>query len=238
MRTRALGVVGAGQRIVEEDEQAVADEALERALVGEDQRARARRDTRRSTAITSSGSALLGEGGEAAQVAEHHRHLAAVAAEQHLVLGRRRRRGRRPAAAGSAAAGRSARSRRPARRRAPSSVRVPRGELARLLLDRVVQRLLAQHRAHAREQRGVLEGLGQVVVAAGVEARDDVAGVGLRGHQDDRDDAQSSGRALSSRTTAMPSSFGIMTSSRIRSGSSSRGARERLPRRPRRSATS
>ena len=36
----ALGVVGAGHRVVEEDEKAVAEEALERALVGEDQRPR------------------------------------------------------------------------------------------------------------------------------------------------------------------------------------------------------
>ena len=32
----ALGVVGAGHGVVEEDEKAVAEEALERALIGED----------------------------------------------------------------------------------------------------------------------------------------------------------------------------------------------------------
>ena len=70
---------------------------------------------------------------------------------------------------------------------APFERGVPLGELARLVLDGVVQRLLAQHRAHPREEGGVLEGLRQVVVAAGVEARDDVAGVGLRRHEDHRD---------------------------------------------------
>jgi hypothetical protein len=70
---------------------------------------------------------------------------------------------------------------------APFERGVPLRELARLVLDGVVQRLLAQHRAHPGEEGGVLEGLRQVVVAAGVESRDDVAGVGLRRHEDHRD---------------------------------------------------
>ena len=43
----------------------------------------------------------------------------------------------------------------------------------RLLLDRVVERLLRSMRAHPRDQRRMLERLGQIVVAAGIETLDE-----------------------------------------------------------------
>ena len=67
---------------------------------------------------------------------------------------------------------------------------VPGGELGRLSLNGVVQPLDAQHRAHPRRQRGMIDGLGQIIVAAGFQPLDDVPGVGLGGDQDDRDERQ------------------------------------------------
>ena len=74
---------------------------------------------------------------------------------------------------------------------------VPFGQLRGLVLkalglarDGIVKRLLAQHRAHACEQRPVLEGLGQIVVAAGVQPLDHVPRVGFRGDKNDRDRSQ------------------------------------------------
>ena len=49
---------------------------------------------------------------------------------------------------------------------------------AGLLVHGVVQLLDAQDRAHARDQRRLVDGLGQVFVAADLEAGDDVLGVG------------------------------------------------------------
>ena len=74
----ALGGVGHRDRIVEEDHHAVAGEALERALVGEDEPAHLR-VVLAEHAHHLLGLGGLGEGGEAAQVDEDHGDLAAVA---------------------------------------------------------------------------------------------------------------------------------------------------------------
>ena len=57
-------------------------------------------------------------------------------------------------------------------------------------LDGVVKRLLAQHRSHAREQRLMLERLGQIVVGARVQTLDDISRIGFCGDKDDRDRSQ------------------------------------------------
>ena len=61
---------------------------------------------------------------------------------------------------------------------------VPGRKLAGLPIERfglrphgIVQRLEAQHGTHAGEKRGEVEGLGEVVVAARIQAPHDVAGV-------------------------------------------------------------
>lgn len=71
--------------------------------------------------------------------------------------------------------------------------RVPLGKLGGLGLesgrpgvDGVVQRLDPQHGAHAGYERRLVDRLGQVLVAAGREARDHIPGVRHGGHQDDR----------------------------------------------------
>ena len=63
-------------------------------------------------------------------------------------------------------------------------------QLRRLQLHRIVKFLDAEQRAHAGDQRCLLERLGEIVVAAGLEAMDDVARVGFGGHEDDRDEAK------------------------------------------------
>ncbi len=80
---------------------------------------------------------------------------------------------------------------------APLQLLVPQRQLAglvlepaRLLLYRVVQGLDAQHRAHPRHQRRLIDRLCQVIVAAGLEPGDDVLGVGPRGDKDDRNEGQ------------------------------------------------
>ena len=57
-------------------------------------------------------------------------------------------------------------------------------------LHLVVQRLDAQHGADPGDQRAVVDRLGEVVVAAGVEPSDDVLLAGLGRHQDHRDERQ------------------------------------------------
>ena len=51
---------------------------------------------------------------------------------------------------------------------------------------RIVQALDSEHRAHARGKRGVIHRFGQVLVAAGLETRDDILRIRHRGHHDDR----------------------------------------------------
>ena len=104
---------------------------------------------------------------------------------------------------------------------------VPVGEFGGLLLHLVVQRLDAQHRIHPRDQRRLIDRLGQVFVGAGLEPGDDVLVsalavtrmIGMNG---------SAASRFSRRQTSKPSSFGIMTSSRIRSGPMLARPRKRL----------
>ena len=63
-------------------------------------------------------------------------------------------------------------------------------ELLGLQLHRIVKLLDPQQRADAGHQGRVLERLGEVVVTAGFETVDDVAGVGLGGDQNDRHEAK------------------------------------------------
>src|SRR6516162_4864462 len=84
---RALSRIGTGDRIVEDDQQAVAGEMLQRALEAVDLLA--------ETAVVVLqhgddvlGLGALGERGEAAQVAEHDRYIAAVAFQERVVAGR------------------------------------------------------------------------------------------------------------------------------------------------------
>ena len=74
-------MIGAGQGIVEQDQHAIAGEALERSLIAVDQRAQ------RFVIVVEDahhllGLGRLGEGGEAAQIAKQHADLAPVAFEQ------------------------------------------------------------------------------------------------------------------------------------------------------------
>ena len=157
--------VGAGQRIVEEHHHAVAGEALERALVVADQRAeRVVIFAQQLHDVLGLGG--LGEGGEAAQVAEQRHDLAAMAVE-HALVARRDDQPRRAAARGSAAAGRCARARRAGRRPWPRGPCSARCTWSCSCLD-------AQHRAHPRHQRAMVDRLGEIVVAAGFEPGDDV----------------------------------------------------------------
>ena len=109
----------------------------------------------------------LGEGREAAQVAEQGDDLAAVVLQHLLVAGRDDRLGK-------------------LRRQEPAQPADPLQlvDLAvhlgfQALVQRlhlVVQRLDAQHGAHAGDQRAVVDRLGEVVVAAGIETGHDVLG--------------------------------------------------------------
>ena len=63
-------------------------------------------------------------------------------------------------------------------------------EAVGLLLHGVVQPLDAQHRAHPREQRRLVDRLCQIIVAAGFEPGHHVLRVGPGGDQDDRDERQ------------------------------------------------
>ena len=94
-------------------------------------------------------------------------------------------------------------------------------QLVRLQLHRIVKVLDPQQRSHARHQCGLLERLRQIVITAGLETVYDVARIGFGRDQNDGDKAEHR-IALELLEDRIPSSFGIMTSSRTRSGSSSR----------------
>ncbi len=162
-------------RIVEQDHQPVAGKLVQRAFVLVDQRAEA------GVIVAEHAHHLLrlrglGERREAAQIAEHHADVAAMALDD-VVAGRDQELG-------------------DLRREEPLEPAdtldladlIRHALLERLvpLVDLVVQFLDAQHRLHARHQRRLVDRLGQVFVGAGVEPGDDVLAVGLRGHQDDR----------------------------------------------------
>ena len=63
-------------------------------------------------------------------------------------------------------------------------------QLRRLRLHLVVQLLDAQHRADTSDQRRLLERLGEIIVAAGIEANDEVARVGFCGHENDGNETE------------------------------------------------
>src|SRR6266404_887260 len=107
----------------------------------------------------------LGEGGEAAQVAEQRHDLAAVVRQDFLVTrrndGLRELRREKPAQPTDAL-------------QLVDLLAYPRfqtlieeTEFAALRLDLVVQRLDAQHGTHARDQRAMVDRLGEIVIAAG-----------------------------------------------------------------------
>ena len=72
---------------------------------------------------------------------------------------------------------------------APLQRLVPLAELARLSLDRVVELLDPQKGAHAREQLGLIDRLGEEVVGPGLEAVDPLLGRIERRHHDHGEDA-------------------------------------------------
>ena len=63
---------------------------------------------------------------------------------------------------------------------------IPHREVSSLGADLVVQLLEAQHRFYARDQRHLVNGLGEIFVRSRLEAGDHVLTCGLRRHQDDR----------------------------------------------------
>ena len=138
----------------------------------------------------------LGEGRKAAQIAENDGHLATMAFEKPVPISRRNDevgdlRGQKPPQPAHPLDLRHLLRHRLFQGSVPC--RQLRGlilEAPRLALDGVVKRLLAQHRSHARQQRPVLERLGQIVVAAGVQSLDDISRIGFRGDKDDRNRPQ------------------------------------------------
>ncbi len=74
-----------------------------------------------------------------------------------------------------------------------------------------------QHRLDASNKRALIDRLRQIFVGASLEPGDDVLGVGFRGHRMIGVNGILAS-FFSCRQTAIPSIFGIMTSSRIRSG--------------------
>ena len=166
------------------------------------------------------GLGALGERGEAAQVAEHDGDLAAMARS-----GSRCRPDDRFGSCGE-----KKRLNRPTRSSSSTCSRhallerhVPFADLGGQPLRAVVQRLDPQHRAHAGDQRAVVDRLGEVLV--GAASRPAITSllsviavsrmIGVKGI------VASARRRLQ---TSMPSRRGIITSSRIRSGPSSRTA--------------
>ena len=162
----------------------------------------------------------LGEGGEAAQVAEHHGHVAAVALEDALVAGGDRC--RRSAARGSASAGSPARARRAAPRRAPRACAFQ--SLSSRRLRARPGRAAPSSAAPSAPARPARPGRSAwsdtrrrrrrgPATTSCVSALAVTRMIGMKGRL---------ASALSCRHTSMPSIFGIITSSRMRSGRCSR----------------
>ena len=176
----ALARIGAGHRIVEQHHQSVAGEALQGALEGVD-------DAGETVVVLAQhghhllGLGGLGEGGEAAQVAEHDGDVLAVAVEQLFAARRHHQLGDL--------------------RREESLQPRHALDLAELLGDAllevavhvgdlVVQLLEPQHGFDPRHQRHLVDRLGEIFVGAGLEPGHDVLGVRLGGAQDDRHERQ------------------------------------------------
>ncbi len=186
MRAARAAGVGDRHRVVEEDHDAVAGEALERAFVFEDQPAH-RRVVFAQHAHHFLGLGGFGEGGEAAQVEEHHRDLAPVALQR--IVGAagddrvgqlRREEALQPPHLASCSTPSATRC---------SSVAVPLRQFVALPVHLVVERLDAQQRVHAREQLGLVDRLGQEIVGAGLDALDALLRRVERGDQHDRQHA-------------------------------------------------
>ncbi len=127
---------------------------------------------------------MLGEGAEAAHVAEQDGDGAPVAVEQVLVTGgdhepRDLRRQKALEAGDALDFGDLLAD--PLLEGA-----IPLREVGGLRDGLVVQRLEPQHRTHARHQRRLVDGLGQIFVGPRLEPRDDVPRVGFRRDEDDR----------------------------------------------------
>ena len=123
----------------------------------------------------------LGEGGEAAQVAEHDGDVLAVAVEQLLAARRqhqlgdlRRQEALQPGHALDLA----------------ELIGDALLEVAVHVGDLVVQLLQPQHGLDPRHQRHLVDRLGEIFVGAGLEPGHHVLGVGLGGAQDDRHERQ------------------------------------------------
>ena len=71
-----------------------------------------------------------------------------------------------------------------------SSVLFQAGESAACAGHAIRQFLHPQHRFDARNQRRLIDRLGQVFVGASLKAEDDILGVGFCGHQNDRHERQ------------------------------------------------
>ena len=160
---RALRCVGAVERVVEDDHEPVAREALERAVEAVDEVAE------RGVVLAQHGHDVLrlhglGEAREAAQVAEDDGDLATVAAQEGVVAGRdhelrelRRQEAPQPAEALEGL---------DLRLDPLLELAVPGRELVGLRLDRVVVALDAQQRVDSRKQLRLVERLGDEVVGA------------------------------------------------------------------------
>ena len=67
---------------------------------------------------------------------------------------------------------------------------VPFRELSCLILNSIMKSFLTEHRAHARQERRMVEWLRQVIVSSGLKALDDVSGICPRCHKDHWDCAE------------------------------------------------
>ncbi len=185
-RRRQAGV-GTGNRIVEQHQHTIADEAFERAFELMNQRAE------RCMILPKNGHHLfrlgdLRERGEAPQIAEDDRHFAAMALQR--LHGRRRQdeigdlRRKKPLETARALdldhlLGDP-----------PFQFVVPRRELGRLLFGAVVQFFDSQHRPNARDQRRLIDWLCQIFVGARFQSGDHVLRIGPGCDENHRDEPE------------------------------------------------
>ena len=64
------------------------------------------------------------------------------------------------------------------------------GQLGRLRLNLIVERLNAQHGSHPRDERRLVDRLGQIVVGASIEPGNQIFAIRLGRHQNDRHERQ------------------------------------------------
>ena len=94
--------------------------------------------------------------------------------------------------------------------------------------SRSVLRAALEQRPHAEQEFRLVDRLGEEVVGAGFHRRFDVGGLVERGDHQHADAARRRDRRGAAGTPRNPQSFGIITSSRIRSGFHVAGRRERV----------